>query len=82
MNTSEEIKQAKQLLKDNGYFVDNLWHIDDVKYGANSEEKYFECSDKLSYQILSDAIEQDHINENIFFKIRSIVAIEKLKLTN
>ena len=79
MNTNEEIKQAKQLLKNNGFYIENLWHIDDVKYGANSEEKYFECQENLAYQILSDAIEQDYINESIFFKIRSIIAIEKLK---
>ena len=76
---NKEIQQAKQSLKNNGYFIDNLWHIDDVKDGANSEEEYFDCSDNLAYQILSDAIEQDYINESIFFKIRSIISIEKLK---
>ena len=25
------IEQAKEVLKENGYYVDNLWHIDDVK---------------------------------------------------
>tara|TARA_R110000796_G_C14328969_1_gene408875 strand:+ start:320 stop:553 length:234 start_codon:yes stop_codon:yes gene_type:complete len=77
MNSSKEIEQAKQLLKNNGFYIENLWHIEDVKHGANSEDKYIECSDKLAYKILSDAIEQDYINESIFFKIRSIIAIEK-----
>ena len=77
MYTNKEIKQAKQLLKDNGYFVDNLWHIDDVKYGANSEKEYFECSNELAYQILSDAIEQDHINECIHESIEMIIDWEK-----
>ena len=72
MNSSKEIEQAKQLLKDNGFYIENLWHVDDVKYGANSEDKYIECSDKLAYKILSDAIEQESINESIFDNIRAI----------
>lgn len=74
---TKEIKQAKQLLKNNGYFIDNLWHVDDIKYGANSEDEYFECSDKLAYKILSDAIEQDHINESINDSIKIIIDWEK-----
>ncbi len=26
----EEVAKAKEVLKANGYFVDNLWHVDDV----------------------------------------------------
>jgi hypothetical protein len=29
--TREEIEKAKALLTDAGYFVNNIWHIDDVK---------------------------------------------------
>jgi len=28
MNNS--VKHAKQVLKDNGYYVDNLWHTEDI----------------------------------------------------
>jgi hypothetical protein len=31
------IEQAKQVLQDNGYFVDNLWHVDDVPNGTDDE---------------------------------------------
>ena len=36
-----EIENAKLLLKNNGYYVDNLWHINDVKDSPFSNEKYF-----------------------------------------
>ena len=72
MNTSEEIKQAKQLLKYNGFYIENLLHVDDVKYGANSEEKYFECTNDEAYKVLSEAIQQESINESIFDNIRAI----------
>jgi hypothetical protein len=32
------VEQAKQVLRDNGYFVDNLWHIDDVPEGTDDEK--------------------------------------------
>lgn len=25
------VKQAKQVLRDAGYYVDNMWHVNDVK---------------------------------------------------
>jgi hypothetical protein len=30
-------EQARQVLRDNGYFVDNLWHVDDVPMGTDEE---------------------------------------------
>ena len=72
MNSSKEIQQAKQLLKDNGFYIENLWHVDDVKFGANSEDKYIECTNNEAYEILSEAIEQESINESIFDNIQAI----------
>ena len=31
------IEQAKQVLRDNGYYVENLWHTDDVPNGSDDE---------------------------------------------
>ena len=81
MNINKEIEQAKQLLKNNGFYVENLWHIDDVKYGANSEEKYFECTNNKAYNILNEAIEQDYIHNNINENIEMIIHRELKKLT-
>jgi hypothetical protein len=77
---TKEIKQAIQLLKNNGYFVNNLWHIDDVKYGANSEDKYFECTNEVAYSILAEAIQQDSIFESINENIEMIICRQKNKL--
>ena len=39
------IEKAKQFLKDNGYYVDTLWHIDDVK-------AVFDCDDHDADEVL------------------------------
>ena len=77
MKINKEIEQAKKLLKNNGYYVENLWHINDVKDSPFSNEKYFNCSDDKAYNILNDAIEQDGIYESINDSIRLIVQWEK-----
>lgn len=43
------IESAKQFLKDNGYFVDNLWNVEDVK------TKY-ECTDEQAQTVLGDIL--------------------------
>ena len=82
MNTNKEIEQAKQLLKDNGFYIENLWHVDDVKFGANSEDKYIECTNSEAYEILSEAIEQESINECIFDNIQAINEAKLIALKN
>jgi hypothetical protein len=73
MKTNKEVEQAKQVLKNNGYYIENLWHINEVKDSPNSNEDYFNCSDEKAYNILGDAIEQDGIYESINNSIRLIV---------
>lgn len=58
----KEIEKAKQLLKDNGYFVDNLWHVEDVK-------SRFKCDDETAQSILKDALENDATMEQIWLAI-------------
>jgi hypothetical protein len=57
-----QIQKAKQLLKDNGYFVDNLWQVDDVK------EK-FECDDDTAQEVLNNALTNDATMEQIWLSI-------------
>jgi hypothetical protein len=57
-----EIEQAKQTLKDAGYFVDNLWHIDDVK-------SKFNCTDEKAQEILNFALTNEATMEQIWFSI-------------
>jgi len=62
-------KEAKEVLKNAGYFVDNLWHVNDV-------QTRFECSDEQAYNILYWSIENDqtiqYINETIQTTINNL----------
>jgi hypothetical protein len=60
-----KLELAKALLKENGYFVDNLWHTDDVK-------SRFECDDATAQKILYDALTNEATMEYIWFAIESI----------
>jgi hypothetical protein len=62
MENKLTIESAKQFLKDHGYYVDNLWHIDDVKQNYN-------MSDEEAYDILNESMQSTYIMENIFGQI-------------
>ena len=64
------IEQAKQVLKDAGYFVDNLWHINDIK------DKYNCDSDEQAQSILYNSLTNESVMEHIWDSI-NIVADEK-----
>ena len=64
------IEQAKQVLKDSGYFVDNLWHINDIK------DKYNCDSDEQAQDILYNSLTNESVMEYIWDSI-NIVADEK-----
>ena len=56
------IDEARKFLKDNGYFTDNLWHVDDVK-------SKFKCDDETAQSILRDALENGATMEQIWLAI-------------
>jgi hypothetical protein len=64
--TTEEqeirVENAKAVLKAAGYFVDNLWHVNDVK------GKYI-CTDEEAQQVLSDALTNETTFSQIWFNI-------------
>ena len=68
------VEQAKQVLRDNGYFVDNLWHIDDVKlrYNCNNNEQ--------AQDILDRALRNDATMEQVWFAIDMVAQDENLEL--
>lgn len=68
----KEINDAKKVLRDNGYFVDNLWHIDDVKAWS------LDCDNETAQKILYDALTNDYVMETIWDSID--MAAEELKL--
>lgn len=72
-----EIDNAcKNHLKDNGYFVDNLWHLDDVR-------NKFDCTDDQAYKVLSRVLESDYIMGSIHEAICQVAQDEfNLKFKN
>jgi hypothetical protein len=73
METSRAIAiaNAKLVLKQAGYFVDNLWHVNDV-------QDRFECDENTAQYILNDALTNEATVEQIFFAIKMIAEDEGL----
>ena len=65
------IENAKKVLKENGYFVDNLWHIDDVK-------SKFKCDDDVAQGILEQSLTNEATMEQIWFSIDEFGEMEGL----
>lgn len=74
MNPIEKItiESAKQFLKDNGYFVDNLWTVHDVK------DKY-ECTEEQAQKVLYNALTNETTMEQIQFSIGEFADVENLQ---
>ena len=64
--------EAKQLLRNEGYFVDNLWHVSDV-------QNNFECTDEQAQDILYWSLTCDNVIEFINEYITDIAENEELK---
>ena len=66
-------EQAKEVLRNAGDYVDNLWSIQDVEDDSLTDEQ------KMS--VLDMAFENDYINEEIFYAIGVSIEIitEKIK---
>jgi len=56
------IAEAKQLLRSEGYFVDNLWHVSDV-------QNNFECTEEEAQDVLDGALNNEATMERIWFAI-------------
>ena len=76
MNAQEtkftEIQLAKTILRENGYFVDNLWSIDDVK-------QRFVCDDETAQDILYRALRNEATYEQIWLAIDFTAEDKQLK---
>jgi len=70
------IAQAKFTLKQAGYFVDNLWHIQDVYNVAEGN-----IQKDQAMQVLSIALTNDATNEQIWYSIKVAIDIltDKIK---
>jgi hypothetical protein len=70
-----EINKAKQVLREAGYYVDNLWSIHDVRDDNN------ELTDEQKMHALDMAFINEYTIEQIFYAIDVSVEIitEKIK---
>ena len=63
MNLEKRIEKAKEILRANGYYTENLWNINDVK-------NQFKCTDEAAQSILNESLTNDYImtiiNEEIY----------------
>lgn len=58
-------QEAREFLKENGFFTDNLWHIDDVQLR-------FKCDNETAQKILSQALTSGSTIESIHETIEMI----------
>ncbi len=73
---SEEVIIAKQVLRDAGYFVDNLWHVDDVK------DRYHCDDNEQAQDILSTALTNEATMQQIWFALDMAAQDDGLTLKN
>ena len=67
MEKNISIDEAKQVLENAGYYVDNLWHVKDVinRYKhINKDEAYF---------VLDEALTSERIQSEIFEAIEYFI---------
>jgi hypothetical protein len=64
MQNEQKIKEAMQTLKDAGYFVDNLWSIQDV-------QNFYNASTEQAQRVLFNVFTNEHMVEYIYQDIVS-----------
>jgi hypothetical protein len=67
-------EKAKAVLREAGYFVDNLWHIDDIKLRYNCDD------DEQAQGILDSALTNEATMEQIWFAIEMVAKDDGLTL--
>jgi hypothetical protein len=56
------INDAKKILENHGFFVDNLWHINDIKCN-------YKCSEDKAQEILYNALTNEYVMQAIWDSI-------------
>lgn len=57
--SSDKVEVARKFLKDQGYYVDNLWHINDV-------QQNHDLDDDDAYEVLDRVMQAEYTVSNIF----------------
>lgn len=72
------VAEAKEVLRQNGYFTDNLWSINDV-------QSNWKCDEDTAQEVLYKALTNNWIVEQIFSAIGNVaddMEIERLEDTD
>ena len=69
---NDKIADTKELLRENGYYIYSIYHVDDVK-------TYFDCTDAEAMDVLDSALDNDATAETIWMAIRDIGDMMGLK---
>jgi hypothetical protein len=62
MSIQEEINKAKEVLKTNGYYIDNLWSTPDVM-------QHYNCTIEEAQEVLDQALTNEATMEQVWFAI-------------
>ena len=73
-NQLTEVEKAKAVLKQNGYFVDNLWSTQDVT------DRYECLGEGEAQEVLQMALTNEWIMEKIWFSIEDTCNFLKIEL--
>jgi len=68
-----KIEQAKKTLRDEGYFTDNLWHIDDVKSAYENFDLEYNLDDEDAQHLLNATLTNESVMEYITTALDLIV---------
>lgn len=68
------VEDAKKILERQGYFVDNLWHVDDVTAWV------YECDEDTAKQIMSKALTSEDVIHSVWDKMDYFSNHFKLKI--
>lgn len=69
----QDTEHAKQLLASRGYSADNLWHVEDVTQN-------YDCSNDVAYDILTRALRDEYVIEQIFEAIDKVATALEVKI--
>lgn len=67
-----DVENAKQVLKEAGYYVDNLWQTCDVTMN-------YECTEEQAQDVLDKSLTNDYVQEQIFSTIKEYAEFINLK---
>jgi hypothetical protein len=65
------LAEAKDFLRNEGYFVDNLWHVSDVQNNFECDEQtaqnilYWALTSPTTIEYINDSIDMVARNENL-----------------